>query len=98
MRFDSVTAEQLRKALATVVVVPVTPFSQNGGADWDTYARMARRLVDGGIAVITPNGNTGEFYALNPAEARRAAESAITAADRRAEVLAGVGHDCATAI
>jgi 4-hydroxy-tetrahydrodipicolinate synthase len=88
---------QLRDALATVVVVPVTPFAADGTPDFRTYAALVSRLVDGGIGVITPNGNTGEFYALNSAEAKAAAETAIKASGGRARVLAGVGHDIGTA-
>ena len=91
-------ASTLRRALATAVVVPVTPYQADGAPDWDTYAALITRLIDGGISVITPNGNTGEFYALSPAEARQALETAAKVASGRAEVLAGVGHDIATAI
>jgi 4-hydroxy-tetrahydrodipicolinate synthase len=61
------------------------------------------RLLDGGISVVTPNGNTGEFYALSQAEARLALETAAKAVSGHAasghvELLAGVGHDIATAI
>ena len=94
-------ASTLRRALATAVVVPVAPFRADGNPDWDTYAALTARLIDAGISVITPNGNTGEFYALSLAEARQALETAAKAtADRASEVelLAGVGHDIATAI
>jgi 4-hydroxy-tetrahydrodipicolinate synthase len=90
-------AQHLRQALATVVAVPVTPFQADGSPDWDTYAALTRRLIDGGITVVTPNGNTGEFYALSQAEARQAAETAASTARGQAELLAGVGHDIATA-
>ncbi len=73
------TFSQLRDALATVVVVPVTPFGEDSTPDLDTYAALSGRLVDSGISVITPNGNTGEFYALTPAEARQITESAMKA-------------------
>jgi 4-hydroxy-tetrahydrodipicolinate synthase len=95
---DPVTADRLRAALATVVAIPVTPFDDSGQVDWDAHARVVRRLADGGVTVITPNGNTGEFYALTPDEARRVTESAIKAAGGAAEILAGVGLDTATAI
>jgi 4-hydroxy-tetrahydrodipicolinate synthase len=92
---------QLRTALATAVVVPVTPFAADGGIDAAAYKSLVTRLLDGGITVITPNGNTGEFYALSQAEARQGLElaaSAAGAAEGRAELLAGVGHDIGTAI
>ncbi len=98
MSFTSADAENLRQALATVVAVPVTPLHADGSPDWDTYAALTGRLVDGGITVITPNGNTGEFYALSPAEARQAAGTAARASAGRAELLAGVGHDIASAV
>ena len=88
----------LRRALATAVVVPVVPYQADGSPDWDTYATLTGRLIDNGISVITPNGNTGEFYALSPAETRQALETAAKTANSRADVLAGVGHDVATAI
>jgi 4-hydroxy-tetrahydrodipicolinate synthase len=95
-------ASTLRRALATAVVVPVTPYLADGNPDWDTYSALTARLIDAGISVITPNGNTGEFYALSQAEARQALEAAAKVAsvggEHGAEVLAGVGHDIATAI
>jgi 4-hydroxy-tetrahydrodipicolinate synthase len=90
-------ARRLRTALASVVVVPVTPFGADGTIDTDGYARLVTRLFDGGITVITPNGNTGEFYALSQAETREVLEAAAKTAQGRAEILAGVGHDIATA-
>src|SRR5436305_1758244 len=101
MSFTPAAAENLRRALATVVAVPVTPLHADGNPDWDTYAALTGRLIDGGITAITPNGNTGEFYALSPAEARQAAETAARASRERGqgtELLAGVGHDIASAV
>ncbi len=97
MSLTPTAAHTLRNVLATAVVVPVTPFTEDGAPDWDAYAALIGRLVDGGITVITPNGNTGEFYALSQAEARGTVETAAKAAGARAELLAGVGHDVATA-
>jgi 4-hydroxy-tetrahydrodipicolinate synthase len=97
MTLDAATAESLRNALKTVVVVPVTPFDADGNPDTGSYTRLAARLLDGGITVLTPNGNTGEFYTLSQAEARLVVETAAKAAQGRAELLAGVGHDIKTA-
>jgi 4-hydroxy-tetrahydrodipicolinate synthase len=108
--FEPATAQRLKSVLATVVAIPVTPFDDAGQVDWDAHARVVGRLVDGGVTVVTPNGNTGEFYTLTPDEARRVTESAIKAvkavqavpspgaAGGQAEILAGVGLDTATAI
>ncbi len=62
------TFETQRAALADVVAIPVTPFAEDGSVDPGTYRALLRRLLDGGITTLTPNGNTGEFYALSPAE------------------------------
>jgi 4-hydroxy-tetrahydrodipicolinate synthase len=101
MSLDPGTADQLRSALATLVAVPVTPFGPDGQVDWDAHARVIRHMVDAGVRLVTPNGNTGEFYALTAAEARRATESAVAAAGGDGggtDVLAGVGHDLPSAI
>jgi 4-hydroxy-tetrahydrodipicolinate synthase len=103
MTLDLGTADQFRSALATVAAIPVTPFGPDGQVDWDAHGLVIRRMVDAGVRLVTPNGNTGEFYALTAAEARRVTESAVAAAARNgaeppAEVLAGVGHDLPSAI
>lgn len=97
MSLDQSAAARLKDLLATVVVIPVTPMRPDGSIEWGTYVDLIRRTVDGGITVITPNGNTGEFYALTPAEARQATEAAVRAAGDGAGILAGVGHDTASA-
>ena len=102
MTLDLGTADQLRSALATVAAIPVTPFGPDGQVDWEAHGRVIRRMVDAGVRLVTPNGNTGEFYALTAAETRRATESAVAAAgsgtEQPADVLAGVGHDLPSAI
>ncbi|MHA6764328.1 dihydrodipicolinate synthase family protein [Streptacidiphilus sp. PAMC 29251] len=86
-----------RTPLDTVVAISVTPFHPDGSIDWDAHAALIARLVAHGIGTVTVNGNTGEFYALSPAEARRAVESAVSAAGGGAHVMVGVGLDLATA-
>ncbi|MWA09287.1 dihydrodipicolinate synthase family protein [Streptomyces sp. BA2] len=93
-RFD-----ELRSALADVVAIPVTPFAEDGTVDRDAYRALVRRLTDGGVRTLTPNGNTGEFYALDPEERRLVTELTMEEAARSgAFVLVGVGHDLPTAI
>jgi 4-hydroxy-tetrahydrodipicolinate synthase len=90
--------ERARAALAGVVAIPVTPFADNGEVDWERHGALLRRLVDGGITTLTPNGNTGEFYTLSPAEARLAAENSVKEVGERATVIVGVGLDTASAV
>jgi 4-hydroxy-tetrahydrodipicolinate synthase len=89
--------ESLAGRLAGVVAITVTPFGEDGTIDEPAYEKLVDRLAGGGIPVITPNGNTSEFYALTPAETERAVELTMRAAGDRAAVLAGVGHDVVSA-
>ncbi|MFF3417922.1 dihydrodipicolinate synthase family protein [Streptomyces sp. NPDC002698] len=92
------TFETQRAALAEVVAIPVTPFAEDGTIDRDTHRALLRRLIDGGVRTLTPNGNTGEFYALTPEERRTITELTVEEAGDRAVVLVGVGHDLPTAV
>ncbi|MDH6216127.1 dihydrodipicolinate synthase family protein [Streptomyces pseudovenezuelae] len=95
---SAVTFETQRAALADVVAIPVTPFAEDGSVDQDTHRALLRRLLDGGVRILTPNGNTGEFYALTPQERQLVTELTIDEAGERAAILVGVGHDVPTAI
>ncbi|MGR6916811.1 dihydrodipicolinate synthase family protein [[Actinomadura] parvosata] len=90
--------QSLIEKLNDVAAVTVTPFDADGAVDLDANAKLVRRLVDAGVKVLTPNGNTGEFYALTPDERRRMMESTAEAAGDDAIVLAGVGLDAFSAI
>ncbi|MFI9148890.1 dihydrodipicolinate synthase family protein [Streptomyces sp. NPDC053367] len=92
------TFEAQRAALADVVAIPVTPFAEDGAVEQDAYRALLRRLLDGGIRTLTPNGNTGEFYALTPEERRLVTELTVQEVGDRAVVLVGVGHDVPTAV
>ncbi|MEU4082086.1 dihydrodipicolinate synthase family protein [Streptomyces venezuelae] len=94
----SMEFETMRAALADVVAIPVTPFAEDGTVDTATHRALLRRLLDGGIRTLTPNGNTGEFYALTPEERRTLTEITVEEAGERAAVLVGVGHDVPTAV
>ncbi|MHB9862677.1 dihydrodipicolinate synthase family protein [Streptomyces sp. YIM S03343] len=95
---SSVAMETLRAALAGVVAIPVTPFAADGTVDQAAHRLLLRRLVDGGITTLTPNGNTGEFYTLTPEERRLVTEATADEVGDRAVLLAGVGHDVSTAV
>jgi len=86
-----------RESLRGVVAIPTTPFGSEGGIDEPAYERGIRRLVEGGIGTVAPNGNTGEFYALAPREAKVVTRLALEAAEPGTAVVVGVGHDVASA-
>ncbi|WP_153393719.1 dihydrodipicolinate synthase family protein [Ornithinicoccus halotolerans] len=90
--------QRLATALRTVVAITVTPFDESGAVDPGAYRRLVRRLVDGGVTAVTPNGNTSEFYALSPEERRRCVDLTVSAAGRGVLVVPGVGLDVASAV
>jgi 4-hydroxy-tetrahydrodipicolinate synthase len=90
--------DALRARFAGVVAIPVTPFEAEGGVDRDALVRVLRRLVDGGITTVTPNGNTGEFFALETAEARQVLEVTMATVGDSVTVMAGVGGPIPQAI
>jgi 4-hydroxy-tetrahydrodipicolinate synthase len=89
--------DEIKHAFATVVAIPVTPYAADGSVDFTTYARLLERMVDNGITVVTPNGNTSEYYSLTASEQRREVEVTAEAIRGQAYVLAGVGYDATTA-
>ncbi|MFR0351757.1 dihydrodipicolinate synthase family protein [Streptomyces sediminimaris] len=95
---SSAAFESQRTALADVVAIPVTPFAGDGTVDTGAHRALLRRLLDGGVTTLTPNGNTGEFYALTPQERRLVTELTLEESGDRAAVLVGVGHDVPTAV
>ncbi|GAB2482963.1 dihydrodipicolinate synthase family protein [Promicromonospora xylanilytica] len=83
--------------LETVVGIPVVPYGPDGGVDLTLAGRLADRLIGSGLGAITPNGNTGEFYALSPRERADVTRTVTDVAGDRAVVIVGVGLDPATA-
>ncbi|WAL68402.1 dihydrodipicolinate synthase family protein [Amycolatopsis cynarae] len=89
---------ELAAKLSGVVAIPVTPFGERGAVDTAALERVLARIVDGGIGVVTPNGNTGEFYALTTGEARLAVEVTMSAVGSLATVVVGVGGPVPAAV
>ncbi|MEN3305020.1 MAG: 4-hydroxy-tetrahydrodipicolinate synthase [Micromonosporaceae bacterium] len=89
--------EEVRSALESVVAITVTPFDAGGGVDTRAYATIVDRCVRAGVRAVTPNGNTSEFYSLDPEELATAVDATVAAVAGRATVIAGVGHDAVRA-
>jgi len=87
-----------RAALRGVVAIPVTPFDAEDGVDLARHGALLTRLVSAGVGAITPNGNTGEFYTLEPGEAGRVTENTVKEVGGRAAIIVGVGLDTTGAI
>ena len=90
--------EDVKRALRSVVMITVTPFDAAGEVDGPGYRAVLRRTLDAGIDVVTPNGNTSEFYSLTAAERDHALDLTVEESAGRALVVAGVGYDVRTAV
>lgn len=84
--------------LKSVVVTNVTPFAEDGSVDLDSVGRQASYMVDRGIQVVVPCGNTGEYTSLVMHEAKDVTAAVADAVGDRAFVLAGVGWSSGYAI
>ena len=82
--------EVIRRQLAGVVAITVTPFDARDRVDEAALKAVTQRMALAGIEVVTPNGNTGEYYSLTVQE-RRTCLAAVVEAAAGALVLAGVG-------
>ncbi|KJF67512.1 dihydrodipicolinate synthase family protein [Rhizobium nepotum] len=86
------TTFDFRQALHGISGVPVTAYETDGevdiGVTTEAYARVARA----GIHNIVAAGNTGEFYALTPAEILKVYEAAIEGVSGQAPVTAAIGR------
>jgi len=84
-------APGLVERLKAVFVTTVTPFDASGAVDYGRVGANAEYLVDSGIAVLVPCGNTGEFTSLSLDEAKRVTAATVEAVAGHAAVIAGVG-------
>ncbi|MFD8863340.1 dihydrodipicolinate synthase family protein [Streptomyces sp. NPDC059590] len=89
---------RLVERLSTVIGIPVVPYDEEGAVDRDLTVALTARLIRNGVTVLTPNGNTGEFYALSPDERRHVLTYVLSARESATTVIAGVGLDLETAV
>lgn len=76
----------------------VTPFTRNGEVDLQAVKRNARFLVDRGISILIPNGNTGEFQSLTLDECKAVLEATLEEVGGQATIVASGGYATKTAI
>lgn len=90
--------EALAHSLKGINAIPVTPFSGDGGIDYQAFASVLDHLIEGGMEAVYPCGNTGEFYSLTLEEAKETVSFAVRHVAGRAKVIAGIGYDSRTAV
>lgn len=70
----------------------VTPF-RGGEIDFDAYANLIEKQVEGGVEGIVPAGCTGEAATMTPAEQLKLIAFAVEQAKGRVQVIAGTGSN-----
>ncbi len=92
-------AERVRAALKGVGVTTATPFAPDDlRLDLAALRKNLAFLLDHGIGVLYPCGNTGEFHSLTQEEWRGVVSETARIAQGRAVVLACVGYSAEAAI
>jgi len=90
---------ELAQKLQTVSAINLTPFrGESREIDWDALEQNIRFLLDNGVKVIVPCGNTSEFFSLTLEEAKQEIERVVRWVDGRAVVVAGIGYGVETAV
>jgi len=90
---------ELAQQLQTVCAINLTPFrGEQREIDWDALEQNIRFLLDNGVKVIVPCGNTSEFFSLTLEEAKQEIERVVRWVDGRAVVIAGIGYGVETAV
>lgn len=69
----------------------VTPFDADGAVDYATFERLCARQIEQGIHGLVPCGTTGETPTLDDDEWKRLVSVAVTVAEGKVPVTAGVG-------
>lgn len=75
---------------AGVMPPATTPFEGNGAIDYDAAARQIGWLIDEGAHGVAVGGSTGEGHTLDAEETRELVAAAVSAADGRVPVIAGI--------
>lgn len=91
-------AHRLHTALSGISGILVTPFNSSDQIAPERLKPIIARCAQAGVDALTVNGNTGEFYSLSFAEAKRMQAEVPGLIAGRAMVIAGVGRSVAEAV
>jgi 4-hydroxy-tetrahydrodipicolinate synthase len=83
---------RLRKALAGISGILVTPFDSSDRLAPARLKPIVDRAVKAGVHALVANGNTGEFYGLTTKEAETMVHAVAEQNARRAVLIGGVGR------
>jgi 4-hydroxy-tetrahydrodipicolinate synthase len=91
-------SNQLGTLLQSIVGINITPFNSDLSVDFDALGKNLDFLLEQGIKVIVPCGNTGEFSSLTVEESLQIITFAAKRLKGKATLIAGVGYATDTAI
>jgi 5-dehydro-4-deoxyglucarate dehydratase len=86
------TPEQLKQRLHGVIAFTPTPFFPDERVDFDALGQQVDRLIGAGAHTVVVCGGVGEYVSLSVDEYRQCITVAVSAADGRVPLLAGIGH------
>ncbi|WP_425098949.1 dihydrodipicolinate synthase family protein [Tropicibacter sp. S64] len=84
--------ERIRQALSGISGILAAPFDADGALAPKRLTPIIDRAIGAGVDILVANGNTGEFYGLDEAEARRFCESVVEQVAGRVPLFAGIGR------
>ncbi|MDF1728528.1 MAG: dihydrodipicolinate synthase family protein [Sulfitobacter sp.] len=84
--------QDLSNALSGISGILVAPFDAEGQLAPDRLTPIIDRAIGAGVDILVANGNTGEFYALDEAEAQQFCAAAVEQVAGRVPVFAGIGR------
>ncbi|MEX5728781.1 4-hydroxy-tetrahydrodipicolinate synthase [Rhodovulum iodosum] len=90
-------SHDIRTALTGISGILVTPYDAGGAVAPARLGPVIDRAIGAGVDILVANGNTGEFYALDEAEAAAMCAAIVDRVDGRVPVFAGIGRGIAEA-
>ena len=88
----------LREQLTGISGVHITPFKNDGDINDELLIQIIEKISRSGVHIIVSNGNTAEFYSLNPEEIKHVQGISAEANDGRSLMMMAVGRSLKEAI
>jgi len=80
--------------LKGVFTAIVTPFTEDGGVDYQTLKKLIDFNIENGVSGIVPCGTTGESPTLSEEEHIEVVRFTVKQVNKRVLVIAGTGSNC----
>ncbi|MFA6978642.1 MAG: 4-hydroxy-tetrahydrodipicolinate synthase [Ignavibacteriaceae bacterium] len=70
-----------------------TPFNEDFSIDYESYKKLIRRQIEGGVDYLIVLGTTGESPVIDEYEREKLIETAMEAADSKLKIVIGTGSN-----